>query len=152
MVTDPPYGVGYEPAWRAEFHPTRSYRTAPIAGDDRRDWTEAYRLFPGDVAYVWHAGLFAADVERHLAACRFKVRAQIVWAKHRPVFSRGHYHWQHEPCFYAVRQGATASWAVRRAFLGPRRCAVGSLSTWHPAPNQNPPSTPTRLRRWSCTP
>src|SRR4051794_15905816 len=24
--------------------------------------------------------------------------------------SRGHYHWQHEPCWYAVRQGHSAQW------------------------------------------
>ena len=26
------------------------------------------------------------------------------------MFSRGAYHWQHEPCWYAVRKGATAKW------------------------------------------
>jgi DNA modification methylase len=26
------------------------------------------------------------------------------------VIGRGAYHWQHEPCFYAVREGATAGW------------------------------------------
>lgn len=26
------------------------------------------------------------------------------------AISRGHYHWQHEPCWYAVRKGATAAW------------------------------------------
>jgi len=27
--------------------------------------------------------------------------------------SRGHYHWQHEPCWYAVRDGATGHWERR---------------------------------------
>ena len=27
---------------------------------------------------------------------------------------RGHYHWQHEPCWYAVRQGGTGHWAGDR--------------------------------------
>jgi DNA modification methylase len=26
------------------------------------------------------------------------------------VISRGHYHWQHEPCWYAVREGQSAAW------------------------------------------
>lgn len=26
------------------------------------------------------------------------------------MLSRGHYHWQHEPCLYAVRKGATGHW------------------------------------------
>ena len=28
--------------------------------------------------------------------------------------SRGHYHWQHEPCWYAVRDGATGHWQGAR--------------------------------------
>ena len=34
------------------------------------------------------------------------MRAQIIWAKDRLALSRGDYHWQHEPCWYAVREGA----------------------------------------------
>jgi DNA modification methylase len=30
------------------------------------------------------------------------------------VVGRGHYHWQHEPCWYAVRRGKTAHWAGDR--------------------------------------
>ena len=33
----------------------------------------------------------------------FGIRAQIIWAKERLVIGRGDYHWQHEPCWYAVR-------------------------------------------------
>ena len=32
-----------------------------------------------------------------------------------PAPSRGHYHWQHEPCWYAVRKGASARWAGDRS-------------------------------------
>jgi DNA modification methylase len=45
-----------------------------------------------------------------LEASKFVVRAQIIWAKQQLVIERGHYHFQHEPCWYAVRQGATATW------------------------------------------
>ena len=38
-----------------------------------------------------------------LTASGFEIRSQIIWAKERLVMSRGHYHWQHEPCWYAVR-------------------------------------------------
>ena len=30
------------------------------------------------------------------------------------MFGRGHYHWQHEPCWYAVRDGQTAKWGGDR--------------------------------------
>ena len=34
--------------------------------------------------------------------------------KHRFVLGRGHYHWQHEPCFYAVRERGEARWQGAR--------------------------------------
>ena len=78
------------------------------ANDDRADWREAWALFPGSVAYVWHAGRHASTVQESLEATGFEVRSQIIWAKDRFALSRGHYHWQHEPCWYAVR--GTAAW------------------------------------------
>ncbi len=38
-----------------------------------------------------------------LTTCGFEIRAQIIWVKEKMVFSRGHYHWMHEPCWYAVK-------------------------------------------------
>jgi DNA modification methylase len=110
MVTDPPYGVEYDPEWRNEAGISCTDRTGKVLNDDRADWREAWSLFPGEVAYVWHAGLFAATVQESLEACDFAVRSQIIWAKPRLVLSRGHYHWQHEPCWYAVKKGATGHW------------------------------------------
>lgn len=107
MVTDPPYGVNYDPSWRASAG-MGSVGTARglVMNDHRADWREAWALFPGDVAYVWHGGLHAGVVQESLKACKFQVRAQIIWLKSRAALSRGHYHWQHEPAFYAVREGA----------------------------------------------
>jgi DNA modification methylase len=103
MVTDPPYGVDYDPAWRNESGVSTTQRTGKVLNDDRPDWREAWALFPGDVAYVWHGALHAGTVAESLVASGFAIRAQIIWAKERLVLSRGHYHWQHEPCWYAVR-------------------------------------------------
>jgi DNA modification methylase len=120
MVTDPPYGVNYDPNWR-----NKAYRTAAdgpddrklggkalgsVLNDDRSDWREAWAHFPGDVAYVWHASLHARSVVDSLEAVGFELRAQIIWDKQRPIIGRAHYHWQHEPCWYAVRNGATGHW------------------------------------------
>lgn len=106
MVTDPPYGVEYKPEWRekAGLNGPKAAKGV-VLNDDRADWTEAWALFPGDVAYVWHAGLYAGVVADSLTACEFKMRSQIIWAKSVMVMSRGDYHWQHEPCWYAVRNG-----------------------------------------------
>jgi DNA modification methylase len=42
------------------------------------------------------------------------MRSQIIWAKDRFALSRGHYHWQHEPCWYAVRGTSVAHWSGDR--------------------------------------
>ncbi len=103
LVSDPPYGVQYDPAWRNRAGLSATRRTGKVENDDRADWREAWALFPGEVAYVWHGALDAAAVAESLEACGFGIRAQIVWAKDRLVLGRGHYHWQHEPCWYAVK-------------------------------------------------
>ena len=51
-----------------------------------------------------------AIVQASLESVGFEMRAQIVWVKQALVFGRGAYHWQHEPCWMAVRKGSTASW------------------------------------------
>jgi DNA modification methylase len=103
MVTDPPYGVNYDPQWRHRTGVNKSKRTGKVENDDRADWSEAWKLFPGNIAYVWHGALHASAVADSLTREGFGIRAQVIWAKERLVIGRGDYHWQHEPCWYAVR-------------------------------------------------
>ncbi len=114
MVTDPPYGVDYDPAWRNASGASTTRRTGKVLNDDRADWREAWALFPGEVAYVWHGALHATTVAESLGAAGFQVRSQIIWAKERLVLSRGDYHWQHEPCWYAVRAKGKGHWSGDR--------------------------------------
>ena len=129
MVTDQPYGVNYDANWRNEAARDGATKNRPrgaigkmgnrgigagaigkVSNDDRADWREAWKLFAGDVAYVWHAGLFAGMVSEGLAESGLIIRAQIIWVKNNIVIGRGDYHWKHEPCWYAVRKGATGHW------------------------------------------
>lgn len=104
MVTDPPYGVEYDPQWRHRRGVNNSARKGKIKNDEIADWTPTWDLFPGEIAYVWHGALRSSIVAESLAKSRFAIRAQIIWAKERLVMSQGDYHWQHEPCWYAVRK------------------------------------------------
>jgi DNA modification methylase len=104
MATDPPYGVNYDPAWRHRAGVNRSGRVGKVRNDERSDWQAAWALFPGSIAYVWHGALHASTVAESLMREGFAIRAQIIWAKERLVIGRGDYHWQHEPCWYAVRK------------------------------------------------
>ena len=62
------------------------------------------------------AGLLvhAGEVAESLEVSGFKIRSQIIWAKDRLVLSRGDYHWQHEPCLYAVKKTGKGHWAGDR--------------------------------------
>lgn len=117
MVTDPPYGVEYDPEWRLRAGLNKEHQTRAegvVENDACVDWTNAYKSFPGHVAYVWHAGRFAADLVVNLRDAGFEIRTQVIWRKTSLVIGRGHYHWQHEPCWYAVRKGGSAKWCGDR--------------------------------------
>ena len=115
MVTDPPYGVNYTPDWRNEagraldgttqriktgtvVRPISIRSAGIVLNDSNADWSAAWRLFPGDVAYVWHADKFASIVHKSLESVGLIVRSQIIWNKSRFVIGRGDYHFKHEPC------------------------------------------------------
>lgn len=114
LVSDPPYGVNYNPAWRADLAEGSELARGKVLNDDRADWREAWALFPGDVAYVWCASLHSHEVAASLLASGFELRSQIVWDKTRLVIGRGDYHWQHEPAWYAVRKGRKGHWSGDR--------------------------------------
>ncbi len=152
MVTDPPYGVEYDPAWRNEtgkdnkgvtrhkssgtvVDAVATRAVGKVMNDDQADWREAWALFPGIVAYVWHGGLHSVEVAASLEACRLLPRAQIIWVKTRMALGRGNYHWKHEPAFFAVKEGETLTVDPAEAFEEDHATAVyavrkGKAASW----------------------
>jgi len=121
MVIDPPYGVSYDPKRRKEAKrsdgkalSTGNMSMGTVPNDDQVDWSLACELFPGDLYYVWHGGKHAGVVAQSLEACGFEIRSQIIWAKRALVIGRGNYHWQHEPCYYAVKKNGKSHWCGDR--------------------------------------
>jgi hypothetical protein len=55
-------------------------------------------------------GVHAAEVAATLESAAFRIRTQIIWAKQHFALRRGDYHWQHEPCWYSVREGKPSRW------------------------------------------
>lgn len=120
MVTDPPYGVNYDANWRNEAKrpdgtPYGASALGKVNNDDQADWTEAYSLWGGKVAYVWHAGTASPLVGGNLESCGLVLRNLIIWGKNQHAISRGNYHHKHEPCWYAVRKGENAGWIGDRS-------------------------------------
>tara|TARA_S200002703_G_scaffold117632_1_gene103298 strand:+ start:266 stop:1459 length:1194 start_codon:yes stop_codon:yes gene_type:complete len=120
MVTDPPYGVNYDANWRNEAKrpdgtPYGASALGKVNNDDRSDWTQAYSLWSGKVAYVWHDGKASPLVGGNLKSCGLVLRNLIIWGKNQHAISRGNYHHKHEPCWYAVRKGENSGWIGDRA-------------------------------------
>lgn len=113
MITDPPYGVKYEAGWRSKAKdrtPTDREINSNLMNDNQADWFEAYNLFTGSVAYVWHASAFTDVVMDGLKRAGFEIKQQIIWNKNVHALSRSDYHWKHEPCWYAVRNSKDRNW------------------------------------------
>lgn len=120
MVTDPPYGVDYDPKWRDKDlskidNGDGGRANIAVENDDTADFTDAWKLFPGDVAYVWHSSLTTDVVKHSLEQIGMKMRSAIVWNKSHFAISRGQYHWKHEMCWYCVRKDKNPQWAGDRS-------------------------------------
>lgn len=132
MVTDPPYGVNYDPTWRNNIKSEGKFRSATkmngkVLNDDQADWRITYSLFPGSIAYIWHGGKHAGTVAKNLEDCEFEIVSQIIWNKQNFAFGRGDYHWKHEPCYYAVKKGHKHNWQGDR-----KQCTVWDIANLNP--------------------
>ena len=111
LVTDPPYGVNFDPTWRKGSE-KRSYDWG--TPDDEGVWEGAWALFPGDVIYIWYGTQWTQMLYAALDRVGFDFRAQIIWNKMRFIIGRGHYCISHDTCFYGVRKNKTAHWQGSR--------------------------------------
>jgi DNA modification methylase len=124
-VTDPPYGVEYDPHRREVVGGKRATKVSKIIkNDNNADWREAFSLSPSGVVYCWHADKYACVVYQSLMDTGFSVRTQIIWAKSSivpvpyginpgQVADLGLYHYQHECCWYGVK--GKAKWIGGKA-------------------------------------
>lgn len=113
MVTDPPYGINYDASSRIKpVHKDgkviikkscSNQKEGLVTNDDRCDWTDTYKLFEGNVAYVWCPSLHVDEFMQNLKSCGFEISSVIVWNKSQLVFGRCDYHCKHELCLYVTR-------------------------------------------------
>jgi len=115
-LTDPPYNVNY----------VGSTKDALTILNDNMD-NVAFRQFlcdaysaansvlkPGAVFYIWHADTEAYNFRGAAADVGWTVRQCLIWCKNSMVMGRQDYHWQHEPCLYGWKEGASHLWASDR--------------------------------------
>lgn len=147
MMTDPPYGVELDQSWRDEALGSKALGKGNkniVSNDNMADWTEAWALFPGNIAYVWHADKYTDVVMKSLRDTGLEPTQQIIWNKSVMVMGRCDYHFKHEPCWYAIRKGKTHDWIGDRKqttivdAAPPNHIMSGSKEEKTPHPTQKP--------------
>jgi len=118
MATDPPYLVDYDGGNHPQSYANRP-ETRDKKWDDYHDPQAAVSFYAGFIraalahlipnvpVYQWHAHRRQALVEQAWREAGLLVHQQIIWTKSRPVLTRSHYMWAHEPCFYGWPEGKT---------------------------------------------
>lgn len=119
VMTDPPYGVDYNPASGTGSGGERPGQTTdhePIVGDRLTDdelvndllapaLTNAARVLrPDGALYCFYANDRRRDFETALDRAGLVEVVTIIWAKPSTA-CRGDYRYAHEPCFYAHKDG-----------------------------------------------
>jgi DNA modification methylase len=113
FATDPPYLVDYDgnnhPHKWGEEHKNKDWSdTYGVTWDEAAANPELYDKFvatavaeaiqPNAAWYCWHASRRQAMLEAVWNKHGAFVHQQIIWNKDRPILTRSHYMWRHEPC------------------------------------------------------
>ena len=115
-LTDPPYNVNYEGATADKLK---------IQNDNMSDqnfrqflasaYTVAHHyLNDGASFYIWHADLEGYNFRGAAHDANLQIRQCLIWVKSSMVMGRQDYHWQHEPCLYGWKKGASHFWNADR--------------------------------------
>lgn len=116
FITDPPYNVGYQGKTKDKL----TIQNDKIDNDSFRiflkDAFHSADMFmkEGAVFYIWHADLEGYNFRGACNDISWKIRQCLIWNKDSMVMGRQDYHWQHEPCLYGWKDGASHLWASDR--------------------------------------
>jgi len=122
VVTDPPYNVDYQGGDRTEMKALhRRTDGLKIINDkmtDNQFYQFLYDFFTalgsftklGGCWYVWHADMESVNFRTAFKDSGLTPKQNLIWAKDVFVMGRQDYHWQHEPCLYGWKEGASHGW------------------------------------------
>lgn len=64
-------------------------------------------LKEGGAFYVWHADTEGLNFRAALLENNLTIKQNLIWVKNQFVMGRQDYQWQHEPCLYGWKEGAS---------------------------------------------
>lgn len=116
VLTDPPYNVDYTGKTKDALKIKNDKKT------DEAFYTFLYDFYTttqgitksGGAWYIWHADSEGHNFRRAMNDSGVKVRQCLIWVKNSLVMGRQDYHWQHEPCLYGWKDGASHGWYTDR--------------------------------------
>ena len=111
-LTDPPYNVDYE---------GKRDERLKIKNDNKSDeeflkfltkaFTEATNYLKlGSAFYIWHSEIEGLNFRLATKQSNLQIRQTLIWQKNSMVVGRQDYQWQHEPCLYGWKEGASHTW------------------------------------------
>ena len=115
-LTDPPYNVAYEGGTKEKL----TIKNDSMGDDQFRQFLlDAYTaadsvMKAGAVFYIWHADSEGYNFRGAAKDAGWTVRQCLIWKKSSLVLGRQDYQWQHEPCLYGWKEGASHLWASDR--------------------------------------
>jgi len=115
-LTDPPYNVNYE----GKTSDKLKIQNDQLNNDEFRQFlASAYvvahkYLNEGASFYIWHADSEGYNFRGAAHDANLQIRQCLIWVKSSMVMGRQDYHWQHEPCLYGWKKGASHFWNADR--------------------------------------
>ena len=115
-LTDPPYNVAYV----GKTKDALVIQNDEMGDQDFRQFlVDAYSaadavMKAGAVFYIWHADSEGYNFRGAAHDIGWQIRQCLIWRKQSMVMGRQDYHWQHEPCLYGWKDGASHLWASDR--------------------------------------
>jgi len=112
VFTDPPYGVSYQAnePWRKGKNFSR-IKNDELTGDRLagflgKTFKALVQKTRNEAAfYIWHPAATREDFFTAMKAAGLVERQYLIWIKPLHVIGHADYHWQHESCFYAAKDG-----------------------------------------------
>jgi DNA modification methylase len=118
VFTDPPYGIAYK-SDNVEQKRTAGHRDIAhddLTGDELVDFIAVSLRNAADFSYddaayyVWHSTTARREFQIAMARAGLIERQYLLWVKPSMTLGRMDYQQQHEPCFYATKDGVTPRW------------------------------------------
>ncbi|MFX3618714.1 MAG: site-specific DNA-methyltransferase [Sporolactobacillus sp.] len=112
LITDPPYNIDYEGKTKEKL---KIQNDKQDSSSFRKFLADAFQsadevMKNGAAFYIWHAG---TEGFNFIGACQdvgWVIREVLIWVKNTLVMGRQDYQWQHEPCLYGWKDGASHFW------------------------------------------